>query len=1113
MPRGDRSIVLRHLNTLFSVGMIGELTDAQLLERFTSHRDETAELAFAALVERHGPMVLRVCRAVLRDAHDADDAFQATFLILVRRARSLWVRDSLGPWLHEVAYRTASCARLTAARRRQYELRAVEMTARPPENRDRDDIGWIIQEEMDRLPRRYREAVVLCLLEGLTPEQAARHLGCPVGTVHSRLARGREQLRGRLTRRGLAVPVGLLAVGWASNGVSALMPPALARLTIRTAVRLAAGQISVGVVPASVAALARVILRTMLMAKIRVTVATLLMLGVLAVGVGVLARQESRVARKIEEAAPFSNLAAQRPQPAATDSVGDLLPANARLRLGTLRFRPPSSVAELALSPDETRIVTVGGDLIVWDAATGKDLWRAHPREYGIGAPGSAYGQRALAFSSDNSRFYTPGRLNQILVWETSSGRHEILTVNLPNKNAMPRAAIIRSVDITADGKQLAVGNANGVFVCNLQGQVLYEIANAPAGENLLDNDDRLTFGGHYSMGRFSPNGKILAVAKSDKPQEVQLCDADTGRDLRRVALASRLVRLAFSPDGKQLATTERDNAVRLYDVETGKRVWSHVVRLTNFYENYTSALAFSPDANILAVCATDKRIYLMNPATGEEIGQLTGHRWYPWALAFTANSQTLYSSGWDRTIRGWDVAARKQLALSAGVRATAVVAASPDGRTLAYADDSGTIRLVGAEHGTELRTLALPGTAHSQLAFSADGRRLAGGGENGDQVYVAVWDVPGGKLLHRWDWPKGWDPHSSVESLCFTPDGRRLAAAVCRQSAAYVWDLMLGRQIARLSHNQVYGLSFNPDGATLVTAGWDSTIRFWETDTGNLRRQVKVADDGKGGDLRMYTVCYALQGGLIATAHLDGIVRIWQADEMLLRTQFQVKSRFSYGSMSFSPDGLWLVTGAGGGSVEVWDPLTGKSVWNGGRHHGGVYTVGFGRDARTLVSGGEDGACYLWDLRPTDARPDKDIARLWDDLAGEDSSAAFQAMWALSAIPDRTVTMLAEKLRPVTTVIDLDRVALGTSDEEIQRRRRMRKLLIAKDPKVESAIAVRRAISLLAWIGTPDAIGLLNNLAEQDPKRDVRRFATAALARLKIATPTISPSSARSSL
>jgi RNA polymerase sigma factor (sigma-70 family) len=1107
MTIGDRSIVLRHLNTLFSVGLTGELTDAQLLERFTSHRDETAELAFAALVERHGPMVLRVCRALLRDAHDADDAFQATFLILVRRARSLWVRDSLGPWLHEVAYRTASCARLTAARRRRYELRAAEMAARPPENGDSDDALEVIHEEMGRLPRLYREAVVLCLVEGLTPEQAARHLNCPAGTVHSRLARGREQLRGRLTRRGLAVPAGLLAVGWSGNGVSAAVPPALAHLTIRRALSLALGQISVGAMPVSVAALTGMILRTMLMAKIRVTVATLLMLGVLAVGVGVLARQEPgahgpRATRQIERAALLTNLGIQLPQPTATDSVGDLLPANARLRLGTLRFRPPSSVAELALSPDETRIVTVGGDLIVWDAATGKDLWRAHPREYGIGAPSSAYGQRALAFSSDNSRFYTPGRLNQILVWETSSGRHEILTVNLPNKDAMPRAAIIGSVDITADGKQLAVGNANGVFVCNLQGQVLYEIANAPAGEDLPDNDDRLTFGGHYSMGRFSPNGKILAVAKSDKPQEVQLCDADTGRDLRRVALASRLVRLAFSPDGNQLATTERDNAVRLYDVETGKRAWSHVVKLTNFYENYTSALAFSPDANILAVCATDKRIYLMNPATGEEIGQLTGHRWYPWALAFSANSETLYSSGWDRTIRGWDVAARKQLALSAGVRATAVVAASPDGRTLAHADDSGTIRLVDAEHGTERRTIALSGTDYSQLAFSLDGRQIAGGGPSGDQVHVAVWDVPGGQLRHRWDWPKGRDPHSTVESLCFTTDGSRLAAAVFRQSAAYVWDLMLGQQIARLSHNQVYGLSFNPDGETLVTAGWDSTIRFWSTDTGNLLRAVKVADHAKDGDMRIYTVCYAPQGGLIATAHLDGVVRIWQADEMLLRTQFHVRSRFHFGSMSFSPDGLWLATGAGNGGVEVWDPLTAKNVWNRGGHQSTVYTVGFGRDIRDLVTGGEDGVCYLWDLRPPERRIDNDLSRLWDDLAGKDSSAAFQAMWDLSNMPDRTVAMLAEKLRPLRTMIDLDHVTPGTSVEEIQRLRRMKKLLITRDPRVESAIAVRRAIALLAQIGTPDAIALLNDLAQQDPKREVARLATTALERLKIAKP-----------
>ena len=201
---------------------------------------------------------------------------------------------------------------------------------------------------------------------------------------------------------------------------------------------------------------------------------------------------------------------------------------------------------------------------------------------------------------------------------------------------------------------------------------------------------------------------------------------------------------------------------------------------------------------------------------------------------------------------------------------------------------------------------------------------------------------------------------------------------------------------------------------------------------------------------------------------------------------------------MAFSPDGLWLATGAMDGSVNVWDPLGGKIVWNVGRHQSYVYTLGFGRDIRSLVSGGSDGLCYLWDLRPPGAGADDDLARLWHDLVGEDSSAAYEATFALLASPDRAASMLAENLRAVKTVVDLDRVAEGSSDEEAQRRRRLTTLLVEKDPKVKLAIGVRRAVSLLAQIGTPDAIESLKELAKQGATTEMGRLATAALGRLR---------------
>jgi RNA polymerase sigma factor (sigma-70 family) len=235
VPIDKNAAVVRQLRTLYSVGTIRELTDGQLLERFSTGPTEAAELAFAVVVERHGPVVLRVCRSVLPDPHDAQDAFQATFLVLVRKARGLWVRDSLGPWLHQVAYRTASCARLAAARRRRHE-RCAALASEEAYTEVADDLGQVLHEEIERLPERFRAPLILCDLEGRTHEQAARHLGWPVGTVKSRQARGRERLRDRLARRGLAPDAVVLGAALRPDGGPALLSPALVDSTARAAV-------------------------------------------------------------------------------------------------------------------------------------------------------------------------------------------------------------------------------------------------------------------------------------------------------------------------------------------------------------------------------------------------------------------------------------------------------------------------------------------------------------------------------------------------------------------------------------------------------------------------------------------------------------------------------------------------------------------------------------------------------------------------------------------------------------------------------------------------------------------------------------------------------------
>jgi RNA polymerase sigma factor (sigma-70 family) len=260
-----------------------DASDSRLLERFARQADEAA---FASLLGRHGPMVFGVCRRVLGDTPDAEDAFQATFLVLVRKAASLRRREAVGSWLYGVARRTALEARRAAAKRRAKETKAAPpavATAGP-----RDDLREVLDQELARLPPKYRAVLVLCDLEGEGRVEAAGRLGCPEGTVASRLARARTLLAGRLTRRGFALSAGLLAAVLAQQTSPACVPAALASATALAAPRSAMGQTATaGLISARVATLTKGVLQAMLLTNLKRATVGLLAVCILLAGAAV----------------------------------------------------------------------------------------------------------------------------------------------------------------------------------------------------------------------------------------------------------------------------------------------------------------------------------------------------------------------------------------------------------------------------------------------------------------------------------------------------------------------------------------------------------------------------------------------------------------------------------------------------------------------------------------------------------------------------------------------------------------------------------------------------------------------------------------------------------
>jgi RNA polymerase sigma factor (sigma-70 family) len=1107
------------LHGLAGGAAVAAASDRELLERFCARRDEAA---FAQLLRRHGPMVLHVGRRVLGPAPDAEDVFQATFLLLARKAESIRKRQSVGSWLHGVAHHLALQARTREARRKAHERRAASMReATTAAGAAWRELQEVLDQALAEVPEKYRAVLVLCCLGGQTQEQAARQLGCPLGTVGSRLARGRALLRARLARRGLALSAAALATALAANGAPAALPAGLAKAALQAGVRFAAGDGAAGLVSAGAATLAERGLKTMFAGKAKAVTALVLAAGLLIGGAGTLTQEavadREPPAKQVGETQPAEPPAAPADRP-RVDRYGDPLPAGAVARIGTARLQHGDYIWSLAFSPDGKALVSTSGDGTVrlWDAATGKELRRLS---------GDFRRLRRVAFAL-SGRAVVAGAMDDpaVRLWDWASGKE--LRRFGDSKN------LVGAFALSPDGKTLVQGSAD-----------LLQVWDTDTGKELRQIKGT---GGVIDSLAYSPDGKTVAVVWRDKT--VRRYDVVAGTEVGRIeAEAAGAASPAFSSDGKLLALACADKAVRLWEVATGKERFA----LKGDHE-FNGSVAFAPDGKTLAAAVGHRAsaqgpglVVLWDVATGKEVRRFKGRPDYFTAVAFSPDGKALAAGGTRGLVQVWDVETGKDrlpvVGPPGGVRQVRFL---PDGKTLATVGgwigpttDTDTIYFWEAATGREVRRLSI-GAPVGEVAFSADGKSLA----------VATWD---GKVhLHEAGTGKEMrqlpGQHFWMGGV-FIPDGKGLVTVGAADHVLRLWRVDGGEELRRFpGHGGPVGaLAVSPDGTTLATASSaDQKVRLWDLSTGKERRQLLLAAGP------FFALAFSPDGRTLAAAEgtnpVDpnpAEVRLWDVATGKERRRLEGIRDHMLLAVAFSPDGRLLATGGDDRAVRLWEVASGKERRQFAGHDGLIYSVSFSPDGRLLASTGRDSTALVWDLTgkpgPPAARGKpltaKELESAWADLAVEDAARAYQAICRLAAAPDESLPYLRKHVRPVAPVdekrvarliadLDSDEFAvrekaadeldkLGESAAGAVRQalagrpsaelRRRLEALLDKQAAEEWAPApdrlrAVRALEMLEQVGTPEAKKLLAELAQGAPEAWLTREAKAALGRLK---------------